>query len=177
MVMTISYTLCMSCTLFYHFVNVHGIWWMTSRNNFGRDENYVWFYYILNWLEKYYFESCFINLCLWSIIRNIRSVKIYIFCNNGIIGWPLVSKHKHDPLNCYWRNGIVSSYISSYKCSHILDDQAKLIWEKIFFRISSLTNDIQDPKINSPPHRHWQLLSSWLKQKQEYVLLDNDDGK
>ena len=47
-----------------------------------------------------------------------------------------------------------------------MDDKAKLIWEKTFFRISSLTNDMQDPKINSPPHRDWQLLSPWLKQKQ-----------
>ena len=75
-----------------------------------------------NWLEKYDFESCFINSCLWSIIRSIRSVKIYIFCNNGVIGWSLVSKHKHVPQSGYWCNGIVFSCISSYKCSHLLDE-------------------------------------------------------
>ena len=132
-----------SCTLFYHFVNVHGIWWMASSNNFERDEIYLWFYYSLNWLEKYCFESCFINSCLWSIIQSIRSMKIYIFCNNGVIEWPLVSKHKHVPLHGYWHNGIVSSCISSYKCSHILDDLAKLIWETTFFRVSSPMNDMR----------------------------------
>ena len=141
--MIISCTLCISCTLFYHFVNVHGIWWLASRNNFGRDKNYVWFYYSLNWFKKYYFESCFINLCLWSIIRNVRSAKIYILCNNGVIGWKLVSKHKHVPLHGYWHNDIVSSYISSYKFLHHLDDQAKLIWETTFFRIYSLTKDMR----------------------------------
>ena len=132
-----------SCTLFYHFVNVHGIWWMASINNFERDESYVWFYYSLNWLEKYYSKSCFINSCLWSIIRSIRSMKIYIFCNNGIIEWSLVSKHKHVPIHGYWRNGIVSSCISSYKCSHLLDDLDKLIWETTLFRVSSLTYDMR----------------------------------
>ena len=135
--MTIYYT------LFYHFVKLHGIWWMASSNNFERDEIYLWFYYSLNWLEKYCFESCFINSCLWSIIQSIRSVKIYIFCNNGIIEWPLVSKHKHVPLHGYWHNGIVSSYISSYKFSHLLDEgkiynhlQANLYVQK--FRIHLL---------------------------------------
>ena len=146
-----------SYTLFYHFVNVHGIWWMASRNNFGRDENYVWFYYSLNWLEKYYSESCFINLCLWSIIRSIRSVKIYIFFNNGIIGWPLVSKHKHVPLHGYWCNGIVSSYISSYKCSHLLDEgkiynhlQANLYVQKFHIHLLSKTLVYKIDKKNDP---------------------------
>ena len=144
--MTISCTLCMSCTLFYHFVNVHGIWWMASSNNFERDESYVWFYYSLNWLEKYYSESCFINSCLWSIIRSIRRVKIYIFCNNGVIEWPLVSKHKHVPLHGYWLNGIVSSCISSYKRSHLLYEgkiynrlQADLYVQKFHIHLLSKT--------------------------------------
>ena len=71
-------------------------------------------------------------------------MKIYIFCNNSVIEWPLVSKHKHVSLHGYWRNGIVSSCISSYKCSHLLYEgkiynrlQANLYVEKFHIHLLS----------------------------------------
>ena len=132
---------------------------MASSNNFEKDESYVSLNYSSNWLEKYYSEPFLINSCLWNIIRSIRSVKIYIFCNNGVIGWPLVSKHKHVPLHGYWRNGIVSSCISSYKCSHLLDEgkiynhlQADLYVQKFHIHLLSktLVSKIDKKMILSP---------------------------
>ena len=52
-----------------------------SWTNFGRDENYVLFYYSLNLLEKYYFESCFINLCLFIELYLYSYVKYELTVN------------------------------------------------------------------------------------------------
>ena len=63
----------------------------------------------------------------------------------------------------------ISSYISLWKFSHLLDDQDKLIWKQPSFKFL-VSWMIWDPMINSPLHKDWQLLSPQWKHKQRIFL-------